>query len=206
MPPASDKPIHVAKFGGTSVGSPERVREVVRLVAAMPRSVRPVVVSSAFGGVTDRLLAAISAAKARSGEHTVILAELRARHLTALAREDEHAALGHQLDAIFGGVAELLQGVYLLRECTPRFQDAIISAGERLAVPLVAAAFRSAGLDAVVKMNERERFTNRSTNARGPATKPPSDPRALERVPTRIVTGPGVGSGFTSKAGASVHV
>jgi aspartokinase/homoserine dehydrogenase 1 len=152
MLPAPDKPIHVAKFGGTSVGTPERVCEVVRLVAAMPDAVQPVVVSSAFGGVTDRLLTAIAAAKARSGEHTAILDELRTRHaeaLDTLALEGERAALSDQLDAIFGGVAELLQGVYFLRECTPRFQDAIISAGERLSVPLVAAAFRSAGHDAV---------------------------------------------------------
>ena len=148
----SAKPLHVAKFGGTSVGTPERVRDVVRLIAAMPKTVRSVVVSSAFGGVTDRLLAAIEAAKARSGEHTVILDALRARHadaLGALAPEAERDALAADLDAIFGGVAELLQGVYLLRECTLRFQDAIISAGERLSVPLVAAAFRQAGYDAV---------------------------------------------------------
>ncbi|MEP0547519.1 MAG: bifunctional aspartate kinase/homoserine dehydrogenase I [Rhodothermales bacterium] len=148
----SARPIRVAKFGGSSVGTPDRVREVVRLVAAMPEAVRPVVVSSAFGGVTDVLLAAIEAAKGRTGEHADRLAALRTRHaeaVDALALDGERDALNATLKPIFDNVAELLHGVYLLRECTPRFQDAIISAGERLSVPVVAAAFRAAGHAAV---------------------------------------------------------
>ena len=150
--PAPDRPYRVAKFGGTSVGTPERIGEVVRLVAAMPETVRPVVVSSALGGVTDRLLAAIHSAKGRTGEHRDILAALRERHdevLGALVAEEEREAVQARLDDVFDEAAELLHGVYLLRECTPRFQDAIVSAGERLSVPLVAAAFRAAGHDAV---------------------------------------------------------
>ncbi len=148
----SDRPFRVAKFGGTSVGTPERIGEVVRLVAAMPETVRPVVVSSALGGVTDRLIAAIESAKGRTGEHRDILAALRERHtetLDALAAEDDREALREHLSTLFEATAELLHGVYLLRECTPRFQDGIISVGERLSVPLVAAAFRAAGHDAV---------------------------------------------------------
>ncbi len=146
------RPFHVAKFGGTSVGTPERVRRVVALVAAAAPGHRRVVVVSAFGGVTDRLLAAIEAARERTGEHGAILAELRQRHaeaLDALAPAAERARLGADLDALFGGVRELLDGVYLLRACDRRFQDAIVSAGERASGPLVAAAFRAAGHDAV---------------------------------------------------------
>ncbi len=150
MPVSADLPLRVAKFGGTSVATPERVREVVRLVAAMPE--RRAVVTSAFGGVTDRLLEAIDAAKARTGDHRAVLDALRARHaevLDALVPDGEREAVRRRLDATFAATAELLQGVYLLRECTPRFRDAIISAGERLAAPLVAAAFRQAGCAAV---------------------------------------------------------
>ncbi len=152
LSPVSERPSHVAKFGGTSVGTPERVRRVVDLAMATDAAYRRVVVSSAFGGITDRLLAAIDAAVARTGEHRAILAEIRERHAAALASlavEDERAALEQTLGTLFTEVGELLYGVYLLRECTPRFRDAIISAGERASVPLVAAAFRSAGHDAV---------------------------------------------------------
>ena len=146
-----DRPFHVAKFGGTSVGTPERVRRVVELAMGEGEGQRRVVVSSAFGGVTDRLLDAITAAVGRTGEHRAILAEIRQRHADALAElatPAERREVGDVLDALFAEVGELLYGVYLLRECTPRFRDAIVSAGERASVPLVAAAFRQAGHDA----------------------------------------------------------
>ncbi|HYE95454.1 MAG TPA: aspartate kinase, partial [Rubricoccaceae bacterium] len=145
------RPYHVAKFGGTSVGTPERVRRVVDLSMATPDGFRRVVVVSAFGGVTDRLLAALAAAERRTGEHRAILDELRQRHaeaVAALARNDEEETLTQQLDTLWAEVRDLLEGVFLLRECTPRFQDAIVSAGERASVPLVAAAFRAAGHEA----------------------------------------------------------
>jgi bifunctional aspartokinase / homoserine dehydrogenase 1 len=148
-------PVRVAKFGGTSVGSPERIRAVARLVAAEREAhpdARLAVVSSAMGGVTDRLLAALRAAEARTGEHRAILEDLRQQHaeaLSDLAREADRDAIRDALDAVFAETEELLQGVALLREATPRAADAVASAGERLSVPLVAAALRAIGLDAV---------------------------------------------------------
>ena len=155
----NSRPVHVAKFGGTSVATPERVRRVVGLVAGGAGEgphpdgpPRRVVVTSAFGGVTDRLLDAVAAAVGRTGAHRVLLGEVRDRHAAALGdlvAEPERDAVGAHLDALFGTLGELLDGVSLLRECTPRFRDAIVSAGERAAAPLVAAAFRAAGHDAV---------------------------------------------------------
>jgi aspartokinase/homoserine dehydrogenase 1 len=146
------RPVHIAKFGGTSVGTPERIREVVRLSLSTPSAFRRVVVSSAFGGVTDRLVAAVDAAAARDDTWRTALAEVRTRHtaaVEALAPPGDAAAIHALHDALFGEVADLLHGVSLLRECTPRFRDAVISAGERAAVPVVAAAFRAAGVPAV---------------------------------------------------------
>jgi aspartokinase/homoserine dehydrogenase 1 len=151
-PVAARPPVHVAKFGGTSVGTPDRVREVVRLSVATPATFRRVVVSSAFGGVTDRLLAAVDAAVRRDDAWRAILDEVRERHadaVEALAADDEAPAVHALHDALFGEVADLLHGVSLLRECTPRFRDAVVSAGERASVPVVAAAFRAAGHAAV---------------------------------------------------------
>ncbi|HLA64918.1 MAG TPA: bifunctional aspartate kinase/homoserine dehydrogenase I [Rhodothermales bacterium] len=145
-------PIHVEKFGGTSVATAERVAGLVRLVLDQPEKVRHVVVVSALGGVTDALVGMLDAALARSGAHRDGLDRLRARHeamLGVLARPDEREPVGAVLDARFDALAELLDGVYLLRECTPRTRDAVLGVGERLAAPLVAAAFRTAGADVV---------------------------------------------------------
>ncbi|OZC03971.1 bifunctional aspartate kinase/homoserine dehydrogenase I [Rubricoccus marinus] len=144
-------PFTVAKFGGTSVGTPERVRGVVRLTPEAG-SERRVVVVSAFGGVTDDLLAAIQHAVDRTGEHRDRLGSIRKRHTDALAvltPEGERGPLAERLDAIWTQVGELLDGVSLLRECTPRVRAAIITAGERASAPLVASAFRAAGVEAV---------------------------------------------------------
>ncbi|MEM7788868.1 MAG: aspartate kinase, partial [Bacteroidota bacterium] len=64
-------PVHVAKFGGTSVATPERIRRAVRLVAEGPAG-RRVVVVSALGGTTDDLLAALDAALARTGHDALV--------------------------------------------------------------------------------------------------------------------------------------
>ncbi|MEO0858262.1 MAG: bifunctional aspartate kinase/homoserine dehydrogenase I, partial [Bacteroidota bacterium] len=158
----------IHKFGGTSVGTPGRVRDVVRLIASeryRQRRGQLVVVSSAFGGVTDRLLEASRAAVAREETHRSILGEIRDRHEAALrdlADPAEYATLRADLDALWEQVRELLDGVFLLRECSPRFTDAIISAGERASVPLVAAAFRKAGLPArAIDARELVRTDNR---------------------------------------------
>ncbi|WP_420454443.1 bifunctional aspartate kinase/homoserine dehydrogenase I [Rubrivirga sp.] len=178
-----DRPIHVAKFGGTSVGTPDRVRRVVALATGDETAgSRRVVVSSAFGGVTDRLLAAIEAAVGRTGEHRAILAEVRERHdgaVSALADPDERDALRARLGALFSEVGELLYGVYLLRQCDARFRDAIVSAGERASVPVVAAAFRAAGHDAVAL--DAVSFV-RTDDAFGEAAVDPEETRRLTRA------------------------
>ncbi|MEM1055624.1 MAG: bifunctional aspartate kinase/homoserine dehydrogenase I [Bacteroidota bacterium] len=147
------RPFHVAKFGGTSVGTPERVRRVVQLSTSEETAGdRRVVVVSAFGGVTDDLLSTIRHAVDRTGEHRARLATIRQRHddaLADLAAEAEHTALTARLGNVFGVVGELLDGVSLLRECTSRVRAAIITAGERASAPLVAAAFRAAGHEAL---------------------------------------------------------
>ncbi|MFB3131752.1 MAG: bifunctional aspartate kinase/homoserine dehydrogenase I [Rhodothermales bacterium] len=145
-------PIQVFKFGGTSVATAERIQRVVALVQATEEAARRVVVVSALGGVTDELIRAIDEALARTGAHHDVLEAVRQRHAAvaeALAAPDEREALDATLEACWQDLSELLDGVYLLRECTRRTRDAIVGMGERASAPLVAAAFRAAGEDAL---------------------------------------------------------
>lgn len=144
-------PTRVYKFGGTSVGTPERIRTVIELVSAEPASIRRVVVVSALGGVTDELIGAVDAALSRSGSHADRLEALRLRHvqaMRALVPEELLEPLRIELGHLFRDLGELMDGIYLLRECTPRTRDAIMGAGERASAPIVAAAMRAAGLPA----------------------------------------------------------
>ena len=152
MAPSPALPVNVYKFGGTSVQTAERIKRVVELVREEEAEGLKIVVISALGGVTDQLIAAIDQALARSGKHTEILESLKQRHSTAvesLARDVEKDELRAELDVRWRELGELLDGVYLLRECTLRTRDAIIGMGERLSTPLAAAAFRAAGENAV---------------------------------------------------------
>ncbi|MEM9666771.1 MAG: bifunctional aspartate kinase/homoserine dehydrogenase I [Bacteroidota bacterium] len=151
MSSSSPRPYHVAKFGGSSVATAERIQRVVRLMQAAPAEAQHVVVVSALGGVTDQLLAAIDEALARSGRHPGLVESLERRHrdvLEAVADPAEHSALAEGLQRCLRELGELLDGISLLRECTLRSRDAIIGMGERLSAPLVAAAFRAAGTPA----------------------------------------------------------
>lgn len=142
-------PVH--KFGGTSVGTPERILSVVDLMRPALGVGPAMVVVSAFGGVTNDLLACVDAALARDRSYRATLDALRARHREAITMlaPGESAALEPLLDGIWAEVQELCDGVYLVRECSPRTRDAISGAGERASAPVVAAAFRTAGFDAV---------------------------------------------------------
>ena len=130
----------------------ERIRRVVELVQAVEEAARRVVVVSALGGVTDELIRAIDEALARTGAHRDVLEAVRQRHAAAadaLAAPDEREALGATLGECWQDLGELLDGVYLLRECTRRTRDAIVGMGERASAPLVAAALRAAGEQAL---------------------------------------------------------
>lgn len=142
----------VYKFGGTSVGTADRIRTVVELVASEPASVRRIVVVSAFGGVTDDLIGAMDAALQRSGSHADMIEAVRLRHesvVRELVASGEQESVLRDLGHLFRDLGELLDGIYLLRECTARTRDAIMGIGERSSAPIVAAAMRNLGLDAI---------------------------------------------------------
>jgi aspartate kinase len=138
----------VMKFGGTSVAAPDAIEKVGRIVKRLRRR-RPVVVVSALAGVTDDLLAAASAAAAGRGRATRrLLDRLRDRHgsvARALALDGE---VTRDLEATLDELRDVLHGVALLREPSPRSLDLAASFGERLSARLVAGHLESAGVPA----------------------------------------------------------
>ena len=136
------------KFGGTSVGSPERIRDVVRLVSEAARKDRVIVVVSAFGGVTNALIETAQKALNAAPEWRADLESLARRHEEALHElvapveaDTLQAAIREATDELH----DLLHGVSLVRECTPRNLDSVVSFGERVSALVVAAAFRAQG-------------------------------------------------------------
>jgi aspartate kinase len=139
----------VMKFGGSSVESAAAIERVAGIVRARVER-RPVVVVSAMGKTTNKLLAIASAAiEGKRHEYIGQLHDLRdshsreARLVVPLA---DRAELDRTLDDHFQELTELVKGLAVLGELTPRSVDAISSYGERLSSYIVTLAFRHFGM------------------------------------------------------------
>lgn len=138
----------VMKFGGTSVESEEAITRVTRTVQRFEER-RPVVVVSAMGKTTNKLLQiAREAAAGRRDQALGLVDELRLEHLRhALPLAGAAAAdLERFIRAHFEWLEELTKGLSVVGELSLRSMDTIASAGERLSSLIVTFAFRAAGL------------------------------------------------------------
>jgi aspartate kinase len=176
----------VMKFGGTSVESAaaiERVASIVRSRAAQ----QPVVVVSAMGKTTNKLLAIASTAISGKREDYIQqlhdLRDFHSREARQVVPLDKRAELDRTLDEHFQELTELVKGLAVLGELTPRSIDAISSYGERLSSYIVTLAFRHFGMKASHLDSRRVIVTDRrhtqaapifpETHARLKATVPP---------------------------------
>ncbi|MGH9609469.1 MAG: lysine-sensitive aspartokinase 3, partial [Bryobacteraceae bacterium] len=154
------------KFGGTSVESQEAVARVASIVRRCEKR-RPVVVVSAMGKTTNKLLAAAGeAALGHRDEALAAIDELRGYHLQhGLALAGTGAAeLDRYIRTHFEWLDELVKGLSVVGELSPRSTDAVASIGERLSSLILTFAFRAAGmrsehLDARRAILTDDRFT-----------------------------------------------
>jgi aspartate kinase len=140
------------KFGGTSVGDIQRLREVVSIVQSH-RSRQPVVVASAMSGVTDALLAMAQFALQRETRQVEShISSLRERHrlvAAALLRDEKRREeLLRRHGLLLDELANLLGGVSLLSELSARSLDAIASFGELLSCLQIAEILADNGISA----------------------------------------------------------
>jgi aspartokinase/homoserine dehydrogenase 1 len=129
----SKRATRVLKFGGSSVESVARIRAAAAIIAGRAATHDVVVVVSAMGGATDDLVRAAERARAGSAEANDILGAFAHRHrdaaaILAPAGGDERVA--ERIERWILDLEHLLHGVSLVRECTPRTLDAILSYGE----------------------------------------------------------------------------
>ena len=134
----------VMKFGGTSVESTEAIDRVAAIVRERLAS-KPVVVVSAMGRTTNQLLAIASAAVGgERGKALAFLDELHAFHL----KQADGLGMDVEIREHFQELAELVKGLAVMGEMTPRATDAVSAFGERLSGFIVAARFRQLGIAA----------------------------------------------------------
>jgi aspartokinase/homoserine dehydrogenase 1 len=143
----------ILKFGGSSVSTPERIRNVMEIVerAAKRNRNRIAAVFSAFGGVTDQL-AEMSRLAARHEEgYRKSFAALKERHADAVKRligEPRRDAAIESVQKIFDELKDTVHGVYLVKECSLKTMDFILSFGERLSAFILCEALKDRGMEA----------------------------------------------------------
>ena len=146
------KPLIVMKFGGTSVGNPERMQNVAEIVAGHAKQAEVIVVVSAMGGVTDMLIRAANEASKGDREHWKnVRQELARRHREVadqLLPATEQATVLPRLAEMMGNFENLCSGFSLVREITPRAMDTLSSLGEVMSATLMAAILRAQGVPA----------------------------------------------------------
>ncbi len=141
--PDSTAPWVVLKFGGTSVSTADRWATILRLVQQRrAEGLRPVVVHSALATVSNRLEEVLRSAVDKAA--TPSIGDIKALHFN-LATElgvDGPAVLSEY----FTELEQLIAGVHLIREVSPRIQARVMTMGELLATRLGAAYLNSQGL------------------------------------------------------------
>ena len=139
----------VMKFGGTSVGSAERMAVAARLSAEQQGRRPVVIVVSAMSKITDLLLEIVK--RAEAGDQAGIdsdIRKLRNRHRDTcleLLPAERHAEVLAEIDAIIADFERIANGICLLGEAPPRSVDEAVAAGERLSTLLLAARLEACG-------------------------------------------------------------
>ena len=138
----------VLKFGGTSVGSVNSILSVKKIVEAINEPV--IVVVSALGGITDKLLNTSTMAAQGNLAYEKELSEIIARHLDVIEGviEDRwiRMEVQRQVMRLLDELSNIFKGVYLINDLSPKTSDTIVSYGERLSSLIVSNVIKGAQL------------------------------------------------------------
>lgn len=147
----------VKKFGGTSLGTGERINAVASIIKKGGHNYRVVAIVSAISpqikreGTTSLLLEACDAALS-GGDFTVPLERLRATHTSAIrgsiSREDLQRDVETFLSEELASLQQLLSALSVINELSPRSKDVVISLGERLSAKILHTKLLDLGVDA----------------------------------------------------------
>src|SRR5262249_13511717 len=144
----------VLKFGGTSISSAANIKHVAGFVKSLSKQHKIVCVFSAITGITDDLIKITNLIQNRKKDAVNNLAKKIIKNHVQISNDcvknpKIRKELVNKMTADLAELQELLHGMLLLGEVTPRSSDYLISFGERLSINLVAAALNDLGTKAV---------------------------------------------------------
>ena len=144
----------VMKFGGTSVGSVNSILSLKRIVEEAAAKERVIVVVSALGGITDKLIKTANLAVDGDMTFNEEFKEIVARHHdmidTIITDNSKRTALLEEVDMLLNELNNIYQGLALINNLTPKSEATIVSYGERISSRITTAL-----IDGAVRYNSR---------------------------------------------------
>lgn len=138
----------VLKFGGTSVGSVESILSLKKIVEREAKSQSVIVVVSALGGITDKLIAtaqmALKGEERWKDEFEAMVDRHHKMIDTIITDTRKRVDLFNTVDSLFDQLRSIYFGVYLIHDLSEKTQNAVVSYGERLSSNIVATLIRGA--------------------------------------------------------------
>ena len=129
----------VMKFGGTSVGSVNSILSVKKIVESANEPV--IVVVSALGGITDKLINTSKMAASGDASYEGEFREIVYRHVEMIKEVvpagEKQAELQRRIGELLNELKDIFQGIYLIKDLSPKTSDTIVSYGERLSSIIV---------------------------------------------------------------------
>lgn len=136
----------VLKFGGTSVGSVNSMLSVKKIVEAIDDKV--IVVVSALGGITDKLIKTSKMASEGDSAYEKEMKEIVNRHIemvyTVIPAGKDREILLDRVNELLSELKDIFQGIFLIRDLSPKTSATIVSYGERLSSIIVATLIEGA--------------------------------------------------------------
>jgi len=138
----------ILKFGGSSVGNAERIKTVVSLISKAGKNDQIFVVISAFQGVTDLLISLVKmAGKGEDFQENLLV--FKQRHTSIISELFKDGKYKKEISDLienkFQELSDLLQGILLLKENSPRSIDAVVCFGEILSCLIISSYGKSIG-------------------------------------------------------------
>ena len=155
----------VLKFGGTSVGSVKSILSLKKIVETEARTQPVIVVVSALGGITDKLIATSQMALRGDDRWKEEFDAMVNRHHqmidTIITDNKKRVDLFNKVDQLFDQLRSIYYGVYLIHDLSIKTQDAIVSYGERLSSNIVATLIKGGK-----RMNARDFIRTEKKNGK----------------------------------------
>ncbi len=157
----------VMKFGGSSVATAESIGHVVKILQGKPKTKRLLVVFSALGGTTDQLIALGTMAAQGNDEYRTILSEIEKRHVNLVKQlipEKEQGSALSEIIILCKELEGICEGVFVLRELSPRTLDRIMSFGELMSAAIISSKLNALGIDQLCVDSRKLIVTNDDFN------------------------------------------